>query len=88
MPGRLVPVVVGTVPAGATSITATFSGGERPARRPAADPAVTVLRTAHVVVRDQRGGFSVADADRGVGQSGVLVVRSQPLVTNFLASPY
>jgi hypothetical protein len=60
VPGRLVPVVVGTLPAGATTINATFSGGEGSLDALLLTPAVTVLRTEHVVVRDRRGaGFTV-----------------------------
>ena len=60
VPGRLVPVVVGTVPAGATTITATFRGGKGSLDALLLTPAITVLRTEHVVVRDKRGvGFSV-----------------------------
>jgi hypothetical protein len=59
-PGRLVPVVVGTLPAGATSIDAAFRGGDGSLDALLLTPAVTVLRTAHVVVRDRRGaGFTV-----------------------------
>ncbi len=60
VPGRLVPVVVGTLPAGATTIDATFSGGKGSLDALLLTPAATVLRTKHVVVRDHRGtGFSV-----------------------------
>ena len=56
VPGRLMPVVVGTVPAGATTITATFRGGSGRVDALLLTPGVTVLRTKHVVVRDKRGG--------------------------------
>ncbi len=61
VPGRLVPVVVGTVPAGTTTITAHVAGGVGRLDALLLTPVVTVLRTNGTVVRsDHRSGaFSV-----------------------------
>ena len=56
VPGELVPVVVGTLPAGATSITAAFTGGAGKVDALLLTPAVGVLRTAHETVLSSRAG--------------------------------
>jgi hypothetical protein len=49
-PGELVPVVVGVLPAGATSIKATFAGGAAKLDALLLTPVVTVLTTSHTAV--------------------------------------
>ena len=56
VPGELVPVVVGTVAAGATSITARFRGGAGRLDALLLTPQVTVLRTSGPAVLSNRTG--------------------------------
>lgn len=53
-PGELVPVVVGTVPPGTTSISARFTGGAGKLDALLLTPAISTLRTSHAILLTSR----------------------------------